>query len=136
VSELVLILDREAVGHRIYLVRKFGAGLSGRALGQGMGSTDPGLVSKLESGRLVTHERMKLVADACAGKGLLKKTSPEEILSFLEGRIDELPVVLDGSFSQMSYFDHEPFGGRVVVLPRRNTQVDVDRELLPRDVAA
>ena len=98
----VLVLDTEAVGERIRLVRKYAAGLSGRALGEALGSTDPALVSRLEKGRGVSHDRMKQIADACTGRGMLKKTPPEDILSFLEGRIDELSVVLDGSFSQMS----------------------------------
>lgn len=114
----VLVLDTEAVGQRIYVVRKFGAGLSGRALGEELGSSDPGLVSKLERGKGVTIERMKQIAQICAGKGVLKNTTPEDIRSFLEGRVDELHVVLDGTFSQMSYFGQDRCGGDVVVLPR------------------
>lgn len=98
----VLVVDSAQVGQRIRLVRKYAAGLSGRGLAEAMGTNDSSLASRLEQGKGVTHKMMERAARACAGKGMLKKTPPEEILAFLEGRIDELPVVLDGQFNQMS----------------------------------
>lgn len=133
VAESVLIVDKRTVGERIRIVRKFGAALSARALGQLLGSTDPNLAGNLEQGKGLTHERMKQVAAVCAGRGVLKKTAPEDVLAFLEGRRDDLPVVLDGTFNQMSYFGHEPDPDPVGVLIICDDDVDRERESLPAE---
>lgn len=102
------IIDPERVGQRIRLVRKFAAGLSGPGLAEAMGFKDPALTSRMEAGRSIDREKLEKIGEVCAGRGMLKKTSPEEIVAFLEGRLEELNVVLDGSFYQMSYCGHVP----------------------------
>lgn len=121
-------LTREEVGFRVQSIR-MASGLRGRELMKSLGSTDPGLATKLEQGKSRVIERLPEIADACAGKGMLKKIAPEEVLAFLRGDLDELPVVLDGRFRYMSYCHQVRFGGELVVLPRRNSQADDDRDV-------
>ena len=97
----MLVVDPIEVGNRIRLVRKYAAGMTGRTFAEAMGTSDTGLASRLEKGEL-NHRWIERVGHACAGKGMLRDTTPEEIRAFLEGRIDELHVVLDGQFNQMS----------------------------------
>lgn len=116
----ILIIDSAEVGNRIALIR-YASAMSGREFALAIGSNDTGLASRLEKGKSLSHERMKDIAEACAGVAMLKKTTPEEILSFLEGRLPTLDnLVLDGSFqapvkprgtsfSQMSYFTQAHF---------------------------
>jgi hypothetical protein len=98
----ILVVDKKRLGERIMIVRKYGAGLSQRGLGTLLESKDPNLVGTMEKGGALTYERLTKIAEVCAGRGVLKNTAPEEILGFLEGRLEQLNVVLDGSFSQMS----------------------------------
>jgi hypothetical protein len=96
-------LSKEEIGRRIRLVRKYAAGLSGDGLAEAIGSKDPAVAHKMERrGQGLSLQRLVDVANACSGKQMLKRTPPEDILAFLEGRIDELPVVLDGNSDQMS----------------------------------
>lgn len=98
----VLVVDSKAVGQRVRMLRK-AALLSGRGFATALGSSDTGLASRLEHGVGLNHRWIRRVADSLAGRGLLKKTTPEELLAFLEGRRDELELVLDGNHSYMSY---------------------------------
>lgn len=127
----ILVVDKQAVGNRIRLVRKYAAGLSGEALARAMGSSDSALASKMEKGRNLDHDKMKLVAAICAGKGMLRDTSPEDILAFLEGRIDELPVVLHGHSGQMSYFGHVLDRFLLGDRPLRNSHPEAEGPITP-----
>ena len=99
---MLQIPTRTEIGERIRMVRRQ-SGLTGRQMGAALGSTDPGLANKLESGKSLTYERIFEVANTCAGQGGFEKTSAEEIVDFLLGRVDSLQLTLNGSSAQMSY---------------------------------
>lgn len=89
-----LVVDSEEVGRRIRLLRQHGLALSGRAFAQYvLGVNDSSLASKLEAGQ-VTHDRMKEIAKGASGQMALRDASYEDVLAFLEGEKDELPLAL------------------------------------------
>jgi hypothetical protein len=90
----VVVVDTEEVGKRIRLIRKHGLGLSGRDFAeQVLGVTDSSLTAKIEGGT-VTHDRMKEIALGAQGLKALRDATYDDILGFLEGRTDELPLIL------------------------------------------
>lgn len=99
------MLTDEEIGQRLRWLRR-AADLNGRQLAEALGSNDAGLTSKLEGGqRPFSYRRLTSLANALAGEGLLKGTTPEEVLAILEGRLDAFAAELpDGSSTQMSYF--------------------------------
>jgi hypothetical protein len=90
----VVVVDTEEVGRRVRLIRKHGLGLSGRDFAeQVLGVTDSSLTAKIENGA-VTHDRMKEIARGAQRLKALRDATYEDVLAFLEGRTDELPLVL------------------------------------------
>ncbi len=87
-------LSSEEIGRRVKAVRR--ASLMTQAgLAAEMGA-EQFRVSWLERGTAKTIDQRRLVqvATAAAGKGHLKKSAPEAVMDYLEGRVDELPIYM------------------------------------------
>lgn len=91
------------VGQRVQDVR-IAAGLSGRQLSALVANGDPALIYRVEQGMVKTLdlERLMRIANAVAGRGALREASAEDVLAYLEGRVDELEVRLAAA-RYMSY---------------------------------
>lgn len=101
-KEEMRVPSKQEIGQRIKQVRH-AAQAGTREISLALNEKDQGLINKLEQGVSLSFQRMVEVANYCAGRGYLIRTSPQEVLDFLEARTDELAVVIDGSNSYMSY---------------------------------
>jgi transcriptional regulator with XRE-family HTH domain len=76
------------LGGRIRKARLW-AGVSGRQLSEALGAY-PALISNLETGRKedAGSELLKRIANHLAGRGRLEGFEPEQVMDYLQGRID------------------------------------------------
>lgn len=128
----VLVVRPKAVGRRIRLIRKFGLGMSGREFAREiLGVEDSSLTSKIERGD-VTPRRMKAIASRSPGRAAMRNLSEAEVQSFLEGVIDELPLVLAADLQVIEGGRKEEVAqGRSRSSPGASLQIDYFGNTIP-----
>jgi transcriptional regulator with XRE-family HTH domain len=94
---MLRILDPQEIGRRIREVR-IAAGFSQAELAVALGAKSANFVSRLEQGatKTVNYDKLIKIANLTASRWMLEHAEPEDVLAYLEGRVDALSVTIGG----------------------------------------